>query len=153
MCMAITTTTTTTTTVCSCLESPTSHCICIGNRCRYPPFGACTGPEASCTAFAQYLGRFTVGWRKSMPAITLTTMPTHSVDEPSGMFASSGIMRRHPHFCLCRDLWCRWLAWLPECKDWMEGTAALLSEYLTCNLIGTLLRVLYWLFAFKLGDS
>ena len=57
------------------LESRTSHCICIGNRCRYRPwspfywrrspgFGACTGPEASCADLTQYLGCFTAGRRK-----------------------------------------------------------------------------------------
>ena len=57
------------------LESRASHCICIGNRCRYHPwstfywcgspgFGACTRPEASCTALTQYLGCFTAGRRK-----------------------------------------------------------------------------------------
>ena len=57
------------------LESRTSYCIFVGNRCRYHPwssfcwcwspgFGACTGPEASCAALTQYLGCFTAGRRK-----------------------------------------------------------------------------------------
>lgn len=57
------------------LESRTSHCIRIGNCCRYHPwssfywcgstgFGACTGPEASCAALTQYLGCFTASQRK-----------------------------------------------------------------------------------------
>ena len=40
-----------------------------------------------------------------MPAITLKHyMLTHFVDEPPGMFASHGTMRRHPHFRSRRDL-------------------------------------------------
>ena len=127
-------------------ESRTSHCICIGNRCRCHPyssfywrgspgFGACTRFEASCAAFAQYLGCFTVGRRKLYTPFntTSTSMLTHSVDEPSSVFATNGTMRRHPHFRSHRDIWCRRSFRAGACSSYNKARRVCIVWYIYCS--------------------
>ena len=129
------------------LESRTSYCIFVGNRCRYHPwssfcwcwspgFGACTGPEASCTPPTQYLGSFTAGQGKFLASYQPSTSVQLTLqDERTELFTANRTMRRYSHLCSQRDLWSRWRSSWRTCLPYSKARrVCILCIFITADL-------------------